>query len=70
MANFVPAIIAPGIFFKYEWLLIIADPAYWVRNENDILEWLNRCTPDHHYKGMIIEFKNDEDRCAFLLCWG
>ena len=49
--------------------LVILDYNYYLINEEEIIEWASKCTPGWKLTGMILEFKNEEDRLAFLLRW-
>lgn len=49
--------------------VIIVDYKYYLNNEKDIVEWCEKCTPGWQTTGMILEFKREEDRLAFLLRW-
>lgn len=50
-------------------MLLIADPAYWVKNETDIINWFISSNVKYYMKGMILEFESDEDKMMFLLRW-
>ena len=50
-------------------MLIIVDYKYYLINEEEIVAWAAKCTPGWKQTGMILEFKSDEDRIAFLLRW-
>lgn len=50
-------------------MLLIADPAYWVANEPDIIDWFNTSNVKYYMKGMILEFESDADKMMFLLRW-
>lgn len=50
-------------------LLLIADPAYWVSNEQDIIDWFDSSNIKFYLKGMILEFESDADKMMFLLRW-
>ncbi len=49
--------------------LIVNDYKFYVENEQEIINWANQCTPGWARRGMAIEFKNEQDRLAFLLRW-
>ncbi len=49
--------------------LIIVDYKYYLINEEAIIEWATKCTPGWKQTGMVLEFKSEEDRLAFLLRW-
>jgi hypothetical protein len=49
--------------------LIVKDFTYYIENEQDINEWADKCVPGWQLTGMILEFKNEQDRLAFLLRW-
>ncbi len=50
-------------------MLLIADPAYWVENESDIIDWFTTSNVKYYMKGMILEFESDADKMMFLLRW-
>jgi hypothetical protein len=50
-------------------MLLIADPAYWVKNETDIIDWFATSNVKYYMKGMILEFESDADKMMFLLRW-
>jgi hypothetical protein len=49
--------------------LIISDPSFWVKNEEDIKAWCNSSLTNWSQKGMILAFINDEERNLFLMRW-
>lgn len=49
--------------------VIIVDYKYYLNNEEDIVEWCDKCVPGWEQAGMVLEFKSEEDRLAFLLRW-
>jgi hypothetical protein len=49
--------------------VIVVDYKFYVGNEQEINDWANKCTPGWKLTGMILEFKNEQDRLAFLLRW-
>jgi hypothetical protein len=49
--------------------VIVADYKFYVENEQEINEWANQCTSGWALTGMVLEFKNEQDRLAFLLRW-
>jgi hypothetical protein len=49
--------------------VIVVDYNYYLDNENEIEQWCNQCTPGWAVTGMVLEFKNEQDRLAFLLKW-
>ena len=49
--------------------VIVQDYKYYLANEQEINEWADKCTPGWNLKGMILEFRNEQDRLAFLLRW-
>ena len=49
--------------------LVIMDYKYFLINEEEIVEWSTKCVPGWKLTGMILEFKSEEDRLAFLLRW-
>ena len=50
-------------------MLIIHDWKYYIKNEQDINAWLNKCTPGWYLEGMVLTFDSDRDRVMFLLRW-
>lgn len=50
-------------------MLLIADPSYWVNNETDIMSWFNDSNIKYNQTGMILEFESDADKMMFLLRW-
>lgn len=49
--------------------VIIVDYKYYLEYEIEIENWANKCTPGWSLTGMILEFKSEQDRLAFLLRW-
>ena len=49
--------------------LIVFDYKFYLENEKDITNWANQSTPGWALTGMVLEFKNEQDRLAFLLRW-
>lgn len=49
--------------------VIIVDYKYYIQNEQEIVDWCNTCVSGWAITGMILEFKSEEDRLAFLLRW-
>jgi hypothetical protein len=49
--------------------VIVVDYKFYIENEQEIKEWANQCTPGWELTGMVLEFKNEQDRLAFLLRW-
>lgn len=49
--------------------VIIVDYKFYLDNEREITDWANRCTPGWVITGMVLEFKNEQDRIAFMLVW-
>lgn len=49
--------------------VIIVDYKFYLDNEKEIADWANRCTPGWVITGMVLEFKNEQDRMAFMLVW-
>ena len=49
--------------------VVVVDYKYYIDNEQDINEWCDKCVPGWKLTGMIVEFKSEEDRLAFLLRW-
>jgi len=54
---------------KNKSILVIADPSWWVFNEEDIEQWCDSCLKQWSQHGMLIGFVNDEDRNLFLIRW-
>ncbi len=49
--------------------VIVVDWKYYIAHGEEIEEWCDKCVPGWQLTGMILEFKNEEDRLAFLLRW-
>jgi len=49
--------------------VIVIDYKFYVGNEQEITAWANQCTPGWVLTGMVLEFKNEQDRLAFILRW-
>jgi hypothetical protein len=49
--------------------VIVVDYKFYVETEQEINDWANKCTPGWVLTGMVLEFKNEQDRLAFLLRW-
>jgi hypothetical protein len=49
--------------------LIIADPSFWVKNEEDIKAWCNFSLTKWSQYGTMLGFINDEERSLFLMRW-
>lgn len=49
--------------------VIIVDYKFYLANEKEIIDWANQCTPGWAITGMVLEFKNEQDRMAFMLVW-
>jgi hypothetical protein len=49
--------------------VIVADYKFYLDNEKEIAEWACQCTPGWALTGMVLEFKNEQDRLAFILRW-
>lgn len=49
--------------------LVVRDYNFYLDNEQDIIDWCNNCVPGWEIVGMIIYFKSEQDRLAFLLRW-
>ena len=49
--------------------VIVVDYKFYIENEQEIKEWANQCTPGWTLTGMVLEFKNEQDRLAFILRW-
>lgn len=50
-------------------LVIVKDWKWYIENGEEIEAWADKCTPGWYLKGMILQFKSEEDRLAFLLRW-
>ena len=50
-------------------MLIVVDWKYYIEHGGEIEAWADKCTPGWQLTGMILEFKSEEDRLAFLLRW-
>ncbi len=49
--------------------VVVQDYKYYLANEQEINEWADKCTPGWTLTGMILQFKTEQDRLAFLLRW-
>ena len=49
--------------------VIVVDYKFYIENEQEINEWSNQCTPGWTLTGMVLEFKSEQDRLAFILRW-
>jgi hypothetical protein len=49
--------------------VIVVDYNFYLGNEQEITDWANKCTPGWALTGMVLEFKNEQDRMAFMLVW-
>ena len=51
--------------------IIIADFAWWNRNEEEIFQWMDQCLPRgrNHQRGLVLELDNEELASLFLLRW-
>lgn len=51
--------------------VIITDFKWWMDNELEIVDWMNRFLPRGalHVRGMVIELDNEEQTSLFLLRW-
>jgi hypothetical protein len=49
--------------------VIVNDYKFYIANEQEIKDWASQCTPGWAITGMVLEFKNEQDRLAFLLRW-
>lgn len=49
--------------------IIVADYNFYIENEQEIIDWANQCTPGWEITGLVLEFKTEQDRMAFLLRW-
>jgi len=50
-------------------LLLIADPNYWLDNEDDIVRWAMESNIKYFLEGMILSFDTNEDKMMFMLRW-
>ena len=50
-------------------IVIVKDWKYYIEHGEEIEAWADKCTPGWKLTGMILEFKSEEDRLAFLLRW-
>jgi hypothetical protein len=50
-------------------MLVIKDWRYYVDHQMEIEDWTNKYTPGWLLTGLILTFKNEADRLAFLLRW-
>lgn len=50
------------------WLLI-SDYRWWGNNYHEIRTWTKECLDNFSIEGMILKFKNEEDRTFFLMRW-
>jgi len=50
-------------------LLLIADPGYWLNNQQEILDWFTRSNIKYSLQGMILEFDTQEEKMMFMLRW-
>jgi hypothetical protein len=52
--------------------ILIKDFSWWIQNERDIYEWMERNLPHGrmHHEGRVISVPNQEQVTAFLLKWG
>lgn len=50
-------------------MLLVADPTYWLANEQDIVDWFASSNIKYYMKGMVLEFESDADKMMFLLRW-
>lgn len=49
--------------------VIVVDWKYYVEHGEAIEAWADKCVPGWKLTGMILEFKSEKDRLAFLLRW-
>lgn len=56
----------------HNYYIMIKDFSWWIQNERDIYEWMERNLPHGrmHHEGMIVSVPTEEDVTAFLLQWG
>lgn len=47
----------------------MVDYKYYIEHGEEIEAWADKCVPGWKLTGMILEFKSEEDRLAFLLRW-
>jgi 23S rRNA A2030 N6-methylase RlmJ len=50
-------------------ILLITDPAYYLDNETDIIDWCVQSSVQCKQTGMILEFGSQEEKMMFLLRW-
>lgn len=50
-------------------MLLVADPEYWVKNEDAIINWFGESNIRYTLTGMMLEFDTPEDKMMFLLRW-
>jgi len=55
-----------------DYMVVIADFAWWIQNERDIYTWMERNLPNGrmHHEGMTVSLPSQEQVTAFLLKWG
>ena len=58
-------------FIPYENSVIIGCVDYWLENEKEIYNWLDKCVEGgrNSHNGMTVTFKSEEDLTLFLLRW-
>ena len=61
--------IHPIDLIKNKSILIIGEPSFWVKNEEDIKAWCDSCLTKWSQHGMMLGFINDEERNLFLMRW-
>lgn len=54
--------------YRYH-LLLIADHDWYTTNENEIKAWAVNTNIELSLNGMVLEFKNKEDKMMFMLRW-
>lgn len=55
--------------FGSDHYILIADYNFYVKFENEIMEWANVCTPSLTRKGMVLAFDSHAEVTNFLLRW-
>lgn len=50
--------------------LIIGDPAYWVTNEDAMLQWAADHPPGFSREGLVLTFPTEYAKIEFVLAWG
>jgi hypothetical protein len=55
--------------YQSYYLLLIADPEWYLTNEEAIKTWSEHSGIDFTINGMVLEFKSQEDKMMFMLRW-